>query len=72
MTQTTRGQVVKAEGEASSKQDLVNLFSINRKKAHVSKALVNLGKAGEGRDWEVSRNKVYKTSETLVKNRILY
>lgn len=72
MTQTTRGQVVKAEGEASSKQDLVNLFSINRKKAHVSKALVNLGKAGEGRDWEVSRNKVYKTSETLVKSRILY
>lgn len=32
MTQTTRGQVVKAEGEASSKQDLVNLFSINRRR----------------------------------------
>ena len=68
MTQTTRGQTVKAEGEASSKQDPVNLFSINRKKTHRSRALVNLGKADEGRDCEVSRNKVSKTSETLVKS----
>ena len=71
LTQTTRGQVFQAEGTASSRQDLVYLFSVNRKKAPVSRALVIWGKSGGRRDWEGSRDKMYETLETLLESWIL-